>query len=162
MMRTLQLSLAFSLAFGLAPAWAQKAAAAAPSASTTATSATAAGKPTPGLWEISTVNDRSDSPGKRTVVARVCFSAEDVSQAARLIPPQHEFGTKCENRDIKVKGAAISWQTACTGKLAMTGTGHLTLGEESYSAHADFTTKVEGKPGKLAQETTAKRVGDCR
>ena len=161
-MRILQLSLALSMLFGLAPTWAQKAAAAAAPASTTPTVAPVAGKPKPGLWEISTVNERSDSPGKRTVVARVCFGPEDVSQPARLIPAQHEFGTKCESRDVKVKGAAVTWQAACTGKLPMSGTGHLTLGEESYTAHADFATKIDGKAGKLEQETTAKRVGDCK
>jgi hypothetical protein len=129
---------------------------------TRAPAAPVARKLRPGLWEVSTVNERSDSPGKRTVVARVCFGPDDVSQPARLIPLQHEFGTQCENRDIKARGVAVSWKAACTGKLPMTGAGHLILGEESYTARADFTTNVHGKAGKLAQETTAKRVGDCK
>ena len=158
-MRVLSLCLSVVLGCVLLPASAQKAGAPAAPA---AVAAPVAGKPKPGLWEISTVNERSDSADKRTVVARVCFSADDVGQVARLIPPQHEFGTKCENRDVKVKGAAVAWQTACTGKLPMNGSGRMTLGEESYSAHVDFAVKVDGKPGKLNQETTAKRVGDCK
>src|SRR4051812_17074480 len=163
-MRFFPILFAVPLVSGLAVAWAQKAGAPALPAATASAAAAApvGGKPKPGLWEISTVNERSDTSGKRTVVARVCFTPEDVGQGAHLIPPQHEFGTKCENHDVKVKGAAVSWQTACTGKAPMTGTGRMTLGEEAYSAHLDFAVKTDGKSGKLAQEATAKRVGDCK
>ena len=160
-MRISKFSLALVFACDVSAAWAQKAAA--PAAPPTAAApAPVAGKPKPGLWEISTVNERSDSANKRTVVARLCFTPEDVGQVARLIPPQHEFGTKCDNRDVKAKGAVISWQTTCTGKAPMSGTGRMTLGEESYTAHLDFATRTDGKPGKLVQEATAKRVGDCK
>src|SRR5215813_1966158 len=78
----------------------------------------AQGKPVmkPGLWEIVTVNETAGSPMKRTITARACYSADDVSSLPRVLPQQREFGMKCELRDPKAQGTSATWHVTCSGK----------------------------------------------
>lgn len=117
----------------------------------------------PGLWEIVNAIDTAGSGVKRTVTARACYSADDVKSAERIVPLQREAGMKCENRNIKQQSAIVDWQVACTGKEgSRSGAGRLTLTDESFTGQASLEAKGKGKPIKITQSISGKRLGDCK
>jgi len=135
-------------------------------ASTTAAAATASVMK-PGLWEIAVVIDVAGTNSRRTVTSRSCYSAADVTSAARVLPLQREAGLKCENRDVKAQGAVVSWAVACTGQGgSMAGKGTLTLGADSFAGQASLVTKTDAKTGaksqKVQQSMAARRLGECQ
>ena len=81
-----------------------------------AASAATASVMKPGLWEIAVVIDVAGTNSRRTVTSRSCYSAADLTSAARVLPVQREVGLKCANRDVKAQGDAVSWAVACTGQ----------------------------------------------
>ena len=141
--------------------------AAAPATAPAAADAVAAGVMKPGLWEIANVIDVAGTNSRRTITSRSCYSAADVTSAARLIPVQREAGLKCENRDIKAQGDAVSWAVACTGQGgSMTGKGTLTLGVDSFAGQASLIVKTDAKTGaksqKMQQSMAGRRLGECQ
>src|ERR1700712_1482386 len=73
----------------------------------------AAGHLKPGLWEIVNLDETVGTTAQRSTVARTCFSAEDTHSVEKIIPPQREFGSKCESRDLKLKDETATWRVAC-------------------------------------------------
>ena len=136
----------------------------------TASAATAsanAGVMKPGLWEIAVVIDVAGTNSRRTVTSRKCYSAADLTSAARVIPVQREVGLKCENRDVKARGDAVSWAVACTGQGgSMAGKGTLTLGADSFAGQASLVAKTDAKTGaksqKVQQSMAGRRLGECQ
>ncbi|HVO23620.1 MAG TPA: DUF3617 family protein, partial [Candidatus Margulisiibacteriota bacterium] len=118
----------------------------------------------PGLWEIVTVNETPGVAMKRTTTARACYTAEDVSNIARILPQQREPGMKCESRDTKAQGATATWKVACSGKDAeLGGNAKMTMAADNYSAAADLELKKHGaKPVKVEQKVTAKWIEACK
>jgi len=117
----------------------------------------------PGLWEVAIAEQVPNTNSTRTTTARVCYSADDLKVIDRVVPPQREFGMKCENREIKARGADVTWKIVCTGKEASTnGAATMTLAAESYSAHAKLDAKSKGKASKVEQSITGKWISDCK
>jgi hypothetical protein len=116
----------------------------------------------PGLWEVSITEQTPPSTNKRTITARSCFSADDVKVIERVLPQQRDFAMKCQNREVKAKGADVSWKVVCTGKeAASSGAATMAIGAESYAAQAKFDVKSKGRASKAEQAITGKWVGDC-
>lgn len=133
-----------------------------PAQSKPAPAVAAAAQMKPGLWEISIVEQAPNSTNKRTITARTCHTAEDVKVIDRILPQQREFGTKCEHRDVKAQGAAVSWRLVCTSKEgAITGTATMTPGVDSFSAQATLESKSKGKAGKIEQAIAGKWISEC-
>ena len=121
----------------------------------------------PGLWEIANVIDVAGTTSRRTITSRSCYSAADVTSAARVLPVQREVGLKCENRDVKVQGDAVSWAIACTGQgSSMAGKGTLTLGADGFAGQASLVIKSDAKTGaksqKVQQSMAGRRLGECQ
>ena len=118
----------------------------------------------PGLWEITTINETAGTTTKRTVTARACYEAGDVSSVGRIVPQQREFGMKCETREAKQQGFDVTWRVACSGKdSSLSGTGKLGMGPEAYSGRADLEMKsAAGKPVKVEQKVSGKWIGPCK
>ena len=117
----------------------------------------------PGLWEIANVIDVAGTNSRRTVTSRSCYSAADVTSAARMLPVQREVGLKCENRDVKAQGGAVSWVIACTGQSgSMVGKGTLTLGADSFAGQAALVAKTGAKTQKVQQSMAGRRLGECQ
>ena len=117
----------------------------------------------PGLWEIVLVEQAPNAIDTRTTTSRICYSAEDVKQPERVVPPHRDFSVKCQNRDIKSQAAGITWKVACTGADATrSGTGKMTPATDSYTAQVALDVKSKGKTGKLEQTVTGKWVSECK
>jgi hypothetical protein len=126
------------------------------------TSAAGAARTKAGLWEITTSSQAVGTVTKRTVVARTCYSPEDVTNPQRMIPRQHEAGSKCEAQDAKVRGSMVTWRVACSGKDPLSGPAKLTLAADAFSGQGELQRKVDGKSVKVDQEYSAKWVGECK
>ena len=141
------------------------AAAAAPAA-TPAKPATAAGPATlkPGVWEVVTAIETAGSNVRRSIAARSCLSADDVTDVRRVVPPQREFGLKCETTDARQKGAETTWRVSCTGKDGtLAGGGKMTLATDSFGGSAELERKSPGaKPVKVVQKITGKWIEACK
>ncbi len=124
----------------------------------------AGGNMKPGLWEITTVNETAGSNSKRTVAARACYSATDVTSVGRIVPQQREFGMKCETHDAKQQGFEATWKVTCAGKdSTMSGNGKVSLGPDAFSGRADLELKTgAAKPVKVEQNVTGKWIGPCK
>lgn len=117
----------------------------------------------PGLWEIANVIDVAGTNSRRTVTSRSCYSAADVKSATRLLPVQREVGLKCENRDVKAQGDAVSWVIACAGQGgSLAGKGTLTLGADSFAGQASLVAKTGAKSQKVQQSMAGRRLGECQ
>jgi Protein of unknown function (DUF3617) len=118
----------------------------------------------PGLWETTLLIETAGSNSHRTVTSRTCFSAEDVTSIARVLPQQHEEAAKCDNRDIKQSPAGeLDWRVVCTGKgMAMGGSGKMTATANTFSAHASLESKAGGKSSKVEQTIGGKWLSECK
>ena len=122
-----------------------------------------AGVMKPGLWDIANVIDVAGTNTRRTITSRNCYSAADVKSAARLLPVQREVGLKCENRDIKAQGDAVSWVITCTGQSgSMVGKGTMTLGADGFAGQASLVAKTGAKSQKVQQSMAGRRLGECQ
>jgi hypothetical protein len=131
---------------------AQTAAAQAPSPATKA-----------GLWETTTVIEDASTNSRRSIVARTCVGAADVSNLARIVPAQREFGMQCENLDLKREGTSVAWNISCkSGSATQTGKGKMSLFADSYLGTADLELRKQGsKPLKLTQSFSGRWLQAC-
>jgi len=59
--------------------------------------------------------------------------------------------------DDKVTGNKVTWSMKCEGPEAMSGTGEITYGENTY----DGVMKMERQGQTMTMKYTGKRLGDC-
>lgn len=132
-------------------------------AQTKAAAPAAAGSMKPGMWELTHLIETQGSITKRTVTARSCYSADDVTSIERILPPQREFGMKCANKDIKTQASGTSWRATCTGKdTVLDGTATVVFSGDTYLAHAHMVSKSGGKSVKVEQTISGKLIGECK
>jgi hypothetical protein len=133
-----------------------------PSANAKTAAAAVASPLKPGLWEITLLNETPGSNSKKSVVARACYSADDVKSLPTVLPKQQEFTMKCESRDVKLEGTNASWRVDCSGKgEALSGAAKLTLASTSYSGSAALQLVSGGKTSKVQQTITGKWIEAC-
>jgi len=125
---------------------------------------TAASGLKPGLWEIATVVERSDTPTRKTITSRLCYSPEDVASPSRVLPPQRGLGVRCLASEVKAGGdTGIAWKLTCKGKEGtMNGTGKMKPGPTAYSADIGLEGKVGGKLLKIDEKTSGRWQGECQ
>lgn len=117
----------------------------------------------PGLWEIIVMHEIVGSTNRRSTTSRVCFSADDVKSLDKIIPPQREFGSKCDRRDVKVQGDNVTWHIACTGKeSSFTGASQAAFTGDAYSGSAKLDVKTGGKTSKAEQKFSGKWISECK
>ncbi len=117
----------------------------------------------PGLWEITNAIETVGSTSKRTVTMRICYGPDDVAAAPRIIPPQREFGMKCDTRDVKTVDSAVTWRVACVGKeSSLNGSGKMIPAAQSYSATASLNAKTGAKTSKVEQSISGKWISECK
>lgn len=117
----------------------------------------------PGLWETTTVVENAAGNSRRSVVGRTCVGAADVSNLARIVPAQRDFGMQCENHDLKREGASIVWAISCKSSDAtQTGKGKMSLFGDSYLGTAEVELRKQGgKPVKFTQSFSGKWLQAC-
>lgn len=67
----------------------------------------------------------------------------------------------CKTSDVKTSGNRTTYRVNCTGKDAMSGTGEMTTGKDSYSGKLKLAGKVDGDDATMLTEYTGKRIGKC-
>ena len=117
----------------------------------------------PGVWEISTAIEASDSAIKRTVTSRICYSNDDVGALARVLPPQRGNSMKCLAQDVKAIDASNgTWKLNCKGKDAtFTGAASIKTQGTTYTSQADLEAKVGSKSVRMSEKTTARWLEPC-
>jgi Protein of unknown function (DUF3617) len=116
-----------------------------------------------GLWETTTIIEDSSTKSKRSIVGRTCVGAADVSNLARIVPAQREFGMRCENSDLKRDGTNVVWVISCkSNDTTQTGKGRISLFGDSYLGTAEVDLRKHGgKPVKLTQSFSGKWLQAC-
>ena len=117
----------------------------------------------PGVWEISTAIEASDSAIKRTVTSRICYSNDDVAALARVLPPQRGNSMKCLAQDVKAIDASNgTWKLNCKGKDAtFTGAASIKTQGTTYTSQADLEAKVGSKSVRMSEKTTGRWLEPC-
>lgn len=114
----------------------------------------------PGLWEITSKMEMPGMPKMAPQVMRHCYTKKDVEDNKKTVP---QSGDKnCEMKDYKVQGNTATWTMECKGEAAMTGTGTMTFGAQSYTGSMKSRMKQGGKTIEMNQSWSAKRVGGCK
>lgn len=114
----------------------------------------------PGLWEITMKMEGAGMPASISPTkVRHCYRAEDLKDLRNTLP---EKNSNCKVSDWKESGNTVSWNMACTGEHAMTGSGSITYSGETYTGTTKMTMTHGGQKMTMSQKYSAKRVGDCR
>ena len=114
----------------------------------------------PGLWEISSKMEAPGMPKMPPQVMRHCYTKKDLEDTQRTVPQGND--KNCQVKDYKLQGNTATWSIECKGEAAMTGTGTMTFGAQSYSGSMKSRTRYEGTTIESTQSWSAKRVGDCK
>ena len=114
-----------------------------------------------GRWEVTTTMEMPNMPMKMPPMkAEQCITKAMADDPAMALPkaegPRGGAGD-CKVSDYKLAGNKVTWSMACTGKQAMTGTGEIVYGTNTY----DGTMKMKLDMGEMTMKYSAKRLGDC-
>ena len=118
----------------------------------------------PGIWEIATSIETSESKTRRVVTSRLCYTNEDTASPARVLPPQRGVAMKCQIQDLKVPDPTnMTWHTTCAAKDAnFIGTGSLKAQGSHYAAQVSLESRVGSKVAKIDEKTAGHWVEACR
>ena len=94
-----------------------------------------------------------------------CITPADAADPAKAIPsrPQGRGAAPadCKVSDYKTEGNKVSWSMACAGAQAMSGTGEMTYGTDSYTGVMNMHGQQSGVPMAVTMKYSGKRLGDC-
>jgi|SRR5208282_5047695 len=115
----------------------------------------------PGLWEITSTMEMSGMNMKMpSYTFQHCYTPTEVSDAKKIVPKDRD--NKCRTTGVTQSGNTVSWKMICTGEHAMTGSGTISFGSNSYSGTTQMSMAGEGgKPMNMTQNYNGKRLGDC-
>jgi len=117
-----------------------------------------------GLWEITTTMEMPGMPGgMKPQVTQQCYTKKDLDDPRKTAPSGGDpKDNRCQMTDYKMQGNTASWNMACKGENAMTGSGTATYSGTSYTG----TNKMSMKHGSNVQAMTmrfsGKHLGDCK
>ena len=107
------------------------------------------------LWEVTV---QMEMPGMPMAMApqvhRLCVAKNHKDED--LIPTRGN----CRVLDSKRNGNRLTYTMACTGEQAMTVSGDMTYGTNSYEGRMQMKT-TGGDAMEMSQTFAGKRVGDC-
>jgi hypothetical protein len=118
----------------------------------------------PGLWEIATTVDTSESTTRRAITSRLCYTSDDVASPAGVLPPQRGLAMKCLAKDVKATDPSnVTWKLVCKGKdSTFTGSGTMKSEPTRYVAQVSLESKAGRKVATIDSKTSAHWVGDCK
>jgi hypothetical protein len=115
----------------------------------------------PGNWETTMKMEMPGMPagaGMPPMKSTQCITAAELTKDPATGLPRGAAGQKnCTVSDYKATGNVVSWKMACTGQMAMTGTGELTFKGDSYEG----VMKMSMAQGEMTMHMAGKRAGDC-
>lgn len=117
----------------------------------------------PGQWETVMQMEMPGMPMKMPEMKNAqCVTAEDLAKDPSTGLPRGMAGQRgnkdtCTVSDYKVDGSRVTWSMACTGQMAMNGTGEMTFKGDSYTG----VMKMSMPQGEMTMNVAGKRLGDC-
>jgi uncharacterized protein DUF3617 len=111
-----------------------------------------------GRWEVKTEMEMPGMPMKMPAMTTTqCITKEQAEDPQRSVPQGRGAPNNCKVLDYKVAGNKVTWSMKCEGPEAMSGTGEITYGENTY----DGVMKMEREGQTMMMKYTGKRLGDC-
>ena len=116
-----------------------------------------------GLWEVTMKMEAPGMPaGIPPQVIQQCITKKDLEDPRRSTPGNDPKDDRCVVTDHKVQGNTATWNVACKGENAMTGTGTATYSGTSYTGSSKMTMKQGGKLQTMNMQYSGKRLGECK
>jgi hypothetical protein len=117
-----------------------------------------------GLWEITMKMEMPGMPaGMKPQVVQQCVTKKDMDDPRKTTPGGADpKDNRCQMSDYKMQGNTATWNMACKGENAMTGSGSITYSGTSYSGTNKMTMMRGGKPQTMNMQYNGKYLGDCK
>jgi len=117
-----------------------------------------------GLWEITMKMEMPGMPaGMKPQVMQQCITRKDMGDPRKAAPGGPDpKDSRCQISDYKMQGNTATWNMACKGENAMTGSGSITYSGTSYSGINKMTMSRGGKTQTMTTHYSARHLGDCR
>ena len=114
-----------------------------------------------GRWEVKMEMEMPGMPaGMPPMTTIQCITPEEAKDPMKSMP-QGRGGRgstgNCTVSDHKVAGNKVTWNMACTGAEAMTGTGEFVYAGDAYTG----TMKMNRAGQVMTMKYSGKRLGDC-
>jgi hypothetical protein len=116
-----------------------------------------------GLWEITTKTEMAGMPqGMKPQVVRQCITKKDLEDPRKTTPGGDPKDGRCQVTDHKQQGNTSTWNMACKGEGAMTGSGTATYNGTSYTGSSKMTMTRGGQAHTMTVHYSAKHLGECK
>ena len=117
-----------------------------------------------GLWEITMKMEMPGMPaGMKPQVVRQCITKKDLEDPRKTAPSGGDpKDNRCQVTDYKMQGNTASWNMACKGDGAMTGSGTATYSGTSYSGTNKMTMNRGGKAQTMTMQYSGRHLGECK
>jgi len=112
-----------------------------------------------GRWEVKMEMEMPGMPMKMPPTTTTqCVTKEEADDPQRAVPQAGRGARKdCKVSDYKVAGSKVTWSMKCEGPEAMSGTGEITYGENTYEG----VMKMDRQGQVMTMKYSGKRLGDC-
>jgi hypothetical protein len=115
-----------------------------------------------GMWEITT---KTEMPGMPMAIPpqtmRHCYTQKDVEDGKGAVSRGSD-DKNCQVKDYQLKGNGATWTLECRGENAMTGTGTMTFGANSYTGGMKMKMEQGGQTMDMTMSWSGTRVGECK
>jgi len=116
-----------------------------------------------GLWEITTKMEMPGMPvGMPPQVMQQCFTRNDLEDPRKTVPSGGPGDSSCQMTDYKMQGNTATWNMACRGEGAMTGSGSITYGGTSYTGANRMTMTQGGYAQTMTMQYSGRHLGECK
>jgi hypothetical protein len=116
-----------------------------------------------GLWEITVKMEMAGMPaGMPPQAMQQCITKKDLEDPRKTVPSGDPKDQRCQITDYKLQGNTASWNMACKGEDAMTGSGTITYSGTSYTGINRMSMKHGGQVQNMTLHYTGKYLGDCK
>lgn len=117
-----------------------------------------------GLWEITMKMEMPGMPaGMPPQIMQQCITKKDMEDPRKTAPGGTDpKDSRCQVSDYKLQGNTATWNMACKGENAMTGSGSITYSGTSYSGTNKMTMTRGGKNQTMSMQYSARHLGDCK
>jgi hypothetical protein len=113
-----------------------------------------------GLWEISVQGQVGGQPLSSTpLVVRQCISQQS---AQDLMTQLTGTAGGCRVTDLRQEGNHARWNLACSGQVEVSGTGEVTMRNDSFDGTLDLTVGTGAQSVPMSQTFNARWVGACK
>ena len=115
-----------------------------------------------GMWEITMKMEMHGMPaGMPPQVMQKCFTGKDLEDPRRTVPSGGPGDSGCQVTDYKMQGNTATWNMACKGEGAMTGSGSITYSGTSYTGTNRMTMTEGGNSQTMTMHYSGRHLGAC-